>query len=458
MCLQSKIIYNPFCESIKLPTYHFVVDGKDYYLPNLGALNWITKAKSITGWTTDQKLIYDLTHSCFLVLNGAKVPAYVNVKCGKCVECLHEKRSHFVSRCLLELITNPFPVFVTLTYPDNELATASYNEVSNFNKRLRANLRNYGIDLQFRSVFVDELSPSGRFHHHGILFFNRPYYDEVGKLFTIIKECWTGIPSLTPNHVIFRGEPCNLDKFGHPIYRYGLPYANNSRKTDRSRFAVCVETARNPISLTRYVSKYITKDSVTKVHTPRKIALGCGDLPYIKSLFEISDDMSIKFNVGGQVLSVSLPPEVISRIYPSLSQQYDLSQLRKSLYILSQITKVFPQCFDTHSHVCHYFRPKRTSENLSCNMASIIAISLLYKQLNDLPTSEKINLLYDISDSIINNFEASVDYTPTKFYILTTIKSLPTLSYDDYHEQHASILYCENVKNAKKVCESDLFL
>ena len=359
MCLQSKLIYNPFAESLKLEKFVFEFEGHTYILPQLRNINWYTHAHSINGFTTDQRKIYDLVHNTQLILNGCKIPVYVECKCGKCSECLKEKQSNFVSRCLLELLTNPYPVFVTLTYPDGELNYASYDEVSKFNKRLRENLKNYGFEHKFRSVFVDEYSPKGRFHHHGILFFDRPFLDCVDKLFTLIKECWVGIPTLSENYFIFRGEKCNLDKFGEPIYRYGLPYATNSRKTDRSRFAVCVESARNPVSLTRYVAKYITKSSVTCVHTPRKIALGCNALPYVKSLYESSDSNKVTFRVGNHIVNCSVPSEVLSRLYPSLSQQYDLTNLRTLYYIVKNSLREISPCEISHCHILHYFPPRK---------------------------------------------------------------------------------------------------
>ena len=116
MCLQSKLIYNPFAESLKLEKFVFEFEGHTYILPQLRNINWYTHAHSITGFTTDQRKIYDLVHNTQLILNGCKIPVYVECKCGKCSECLKEKQSNFVSRCLLELLTNPYPVFVKLNF------------------------------------------------------------------------------------------------------------------------------------------------------------------------------------------------------------------------------------------------------------------------------------------------------------------------------------------------------
>lgn len=458
MCLQSKIIYNPFCESLKLSEYTIEYNGKIYVVPQLRNINWYTHAHTINGFTTDQQKIYELVHNTQLFLNGCKIPVYVECKCGKCLECLQEKQRHFVSRCLLELLSNPYPVFVTLTYPDGELQNASYDEVSKFNKRLRENLKNYGFEHKFRSVFVDEYSPKGRFHHHGILFFDRPFLDCIDKFFTVIKECWTGIPTLSENHVIYRGEPCNLDKFGKPIYRYGLPYATNSRKTERSRFAVCVESARNPVSLTRYVAKYITKSSVTCVHTPRQIALGCTALPLVKSLFEGTSSNKVTFRVGKHIVNCAVPPQVLSKLYPSLSQQYDLTNLRTLYYLVKNSLRELSPCDATHCHVLHYFPPRRSSSVFSSRIGSIFQrLSFAQKILNS-STQDKKAILDSITQTVESEFEPIYNYQNEKYLILSTIKDIPILSYEDYHEQLFTKEYNSKLETLKKVNDCDLFL
>lgn len=458
MCLQSKIIYNPFVESLKLGEYVFDYNGIRYVLPQLRNINWYTHAHTINGFTDDQHKIYDLVHNTQLLLNGCKIPVYVECKCGKCSECLKEKQSQFVSRCLLELLSNPYPVFVTLTYPDGELSDATYDEVSKFNKRLRENLKNYGFDHKFRSVFVDEYSPKGRFHHHGILFFDRPFLDCIDKLFTLIKECWTGIPTLSPNYVIYRGEKCNLDKFGKPIYRYGLPYATNSRKTDRSRFAVCVESARNPVSLTRYVAKYITKSSVTCVHTPRKIALGCTALPLIKQLYEGTDSNKVSFLVGNHVVNCSVPPQVLSRLYPSLSQQFDLTNLRTLYYLVKNSLRETSPCEVSHCHVLHYFPPRRSSSVFSNRLGSIFERLAFAKKILNASFQDKRAILDSITSTVESEFQPIYNYRNDKYYIMSTIKDIPLLSYEDYHERLATIEYKTQLENLKKVNNCDLFL
>lgn len=458
MCLKSKIIYNPFVESLKLYQYVFEYNGHTYVLPQLRNINWYTHAHTIKGFTTDQRHIYDLVHNTQLILNGCKIPVYVECKCGKCEECLKEKQSNFVSRCLLELLSNPYPVFVTLTYPDDEIHDASYDEVSKFNKRLRENLKNYGFEHKFRSVFVDEYSPKGRFHHHGILFFDRPFLDCVDKLFTLIKECWVGIPTLSENYVIYRGEKCNLDKFGKPIYRFGLPYATNSRKTDRSRFAVCVEHARNPVALTRYVAKYITKSSVTCVHTPRKIALGCTSLPLIKCLYEGTKTNKVTFRVGNHVVNCSVPPQVLSKLYPSLSQQYDLTKLRTLYYLLKNSLRELSPCDLSHCHVLHYFPPRRPSSVFSSNLGSILQRISFAQHIINCSYLDRKAMLDNVTETVLSEFEPIYSYRNEKYHILSTIKDIPTLSYDDYHERMSTLAYNNELQKLKKVNDNDFFL
>lgn len=435
MCLQPKLIYNPFLDALKPYNCEYLINGRKYKLPYYHNVNFYTNAIRNNITTSDSRTIFDLVKNTFLCYNGAQIPVYTEIKCGKCLECLQQKRSEFCSRCLLELSDNPYPIFFTLTYPDNELADASYHEVSDWLKRCRANISNYipNKEITFRSVTVDEYSPKGRFHHHGILFFNQNLDDVLPKLFTILREAWVGIPCLSTNHVLHRGELCNLDNYGRPIYRYGLPYARNSRKTLRNRFACDFQRAQNPIALTRYVSKYITKSTIIKVHTPRKCALGCLNIDNLRSLYETTTDNSITLNINGKLVNVNLPTSVINRIYPTLSSNIDLRKLKLNYYILCNLVKHESNISRDYSHILHIYPVHRVSPKLSGKLGYVFNLLKCVQNLIKLKKSEKEELIELIEQQITDNYVIKYEYIPLKDYVLTNLKDYPTMSYDDIH-------------------------
>ena len=126
------------------------------------------------------------------------------VPCGKCVECLSQKRNDWSVRLYYEMqkYSTP-PAFITLTYDDDHLPTmvdvdtgelvpvVSKRDLQLFFKRLRKRVP--GI----RYFFCSEYGPTtNRPHYHGIIF-NLPqkYFslylrcctDDLNKL---ISDCW----------------------------------------------------------------------------------------------------------------------------------------------------------------------------------------------------------------------------------------------------------------------------
>lgn len=459
MCLTPKIIYNPFLDALKPFMADYSVFGHKVRLPYYYNINIHTKAIINNKFTTDPRFIFDLCKNVNLIYNGANIPVYTEIKCGKCEECLQQKRSEFCSRCLLELADNPYPIFFTLTYPDNELPEASYSEVSDWLKRCRANINRYipNRNINFRSVTVDEFSPKGRFHHHGILFFNQNLDDVLPKLFVILREAWVGIPCLSSVNVLYRGELCNLDNFNRPIYRYGLPYACNSRKTERNRYACDFQRAQNPVALTRYVSKYITKSTICKVHTPRKCALGCLNIDNLRNLYETTTDNSITLNINGKLVNVNLPTSVINRIYPSLSSDYDLRKLKLNYFILCNLCRYQSDVTQDYSHILHIYPVHRVSDKFSGKIGYVLNLLQIYEKLNKLKSTEKYELIDLIEQQIKDNYVIKYEYIPIKQYVMTNLKDYPTLSYDDIHYSLSCKIDKHNLQLQNKAISNDLF-
>ncbi len=92
----------------------------------------------------------------------------VRVPCGKCIDCLQNKRAEWTFRLMQELKICDSANFVTLTYNDKyrpgELVK---KDVQLFIKRVRAHV----APIKIRYFFVGEYGPeTGREHYHGIIY------------------------------------------------------------------------------------------------------------------------------------------------------------------------------------------------------------------------------------------------------------------------------------------------
>lgn len=109
-------------------------------------------------------------------VSGRVITDYIDVPCGKCVECRLARAKEWSNRCLMELPYHKFNQFVTLTYDDEHIPFVNYEgvayptlvkrDVQLFLKRLRKN-----TGQKFRYFGSGEYgSTSGRPHYHLILF------------------------------------------------------------------------------------------------------------------------------------------------------------------------------------------------------------------------------------------------------------------------------------------------
>lgn len=118
---------------------------------------------------------------CILKSYNVVGDTIVSYKCGKCPECLEEKRKELFCRFMNELNYRGGRVsFVTLTYSnwglDSIIGTNAYEDVQKFMKRLRRYVSyHFPNNGPIKFFCTPELGEKrGRFHWH-LLLFNMPY-------------------------------------------------------------------------------------------------------------------------------------------------------------------------------------------------------------------------------------------------------------------------------------------
>lgn len=123
---------------------------------------------------------------------------FINIPCGKCIDCRLEHSKQWAERCMLEAKQYQFNYFITCTYDDEHLPLAEWTndhgsgksptlckeDFQKFLKRLRKNL-----GIQFRYYMCGEYgSHTLRPHYHAIMF-NFPINDLL-----FYKNTDTGFP------------------------------------------------------------------------------------------------------------------------------------------------------------------------------------------------------------------------------------------------------------------------
>ena len=92
----------------------------------------------------------------------------VEIKCGKCLECLKEKRREMITRLKDELKIRKNGYFITLTYDEQHKRNLNKRDIQLFLKRLRKKEK-------IRYFYVGELGEkTERPHYHMIIFGNLP--------------------------------------------------------------------------------------------------------------------------------------------------------------------------------------------------------------------------------------------------------------------------------------------
>lgn len=183
------------------------------------------------------------------------VHQFIQVPCGKCLQCISLRQAHFNQRVQMESLRSEL-FMITLTYNNDSLPilkVGEYNlnypewsDVQKMFKRIRKQLSH-----SIRYIFVSEYSKTLRPHFHGIIAIDRNdiinHYKssvslaerELSKLF--LKE-WR----------------INVGSTRAPIYKPLFTYARKGRKCNFD-FHHIVNLPNHESDVSFYVSKYVTK-------------------------------------------------------------------------------------------------------------------------------------------------------------------------------------------------------
>lgn len=261
--------------------------------------------------------IYEYYRNSYLNHSSARYPLFVLCPCGRCLECREAFRKEVQSRAVIEASHCGTVIFYTLTYSDTYLPRCGLFKphIVNAFKRFRTYIDRYlNFDVTFTNLYVGEYGTDPRFtmraHYHGLLF---------------IKESLT-IPQIFELESLLKGT--------HPIYTtrnlIGVwPYG---RRFD-------FQIARNVVALTKYVTKYITKQYLALhdsdfsalrekmsyqnpmfVQLPKRIGLGCKYIgEYVVNILQTTDPYLSVRSLDGSVTRVRIPQLFIRKLIPSLS-------------------------------------------------------------------------------------------------------------------------------------------
>ena len=134
-----------------------------------------------------------LGHYQFKKIVDQNIP-FIQVPCGKCLECRLQQTRQWSDRCVLESKNSPYNYFVTLTYDDEHLppnASLDPKHLTQFVNLLRKHFkRKLGFDGKIRFLACGEYGSASLRPHIHILLFNCPipdlsydfYLEEDGKL------------------------------------------------------------------------------------------------------------------------------------------------------------------------------------------------------------------------------------------------------------------------------------
>ncbi len=259
--------------------------------------------------------------SSYIVVGGNRFPLFIALPCGTCMECHSDYRKEIENRALIEASHSGTVIFYTLTYDDYHLPThglVKSHVVSAF-KRLRTHIDRYlGFSCHFTNLYVGEYGTDERYtlrpHYHGLLFIEESLTPHQ------IFELWSMFFSFNRSDFYQK----------HPNLKHWWYHG------DRFDFQV----ARSVPALTRYVTKYITKQyifnddsrfSVAKerderhwnkpfVQMPKSIGLGCKYIDFYKDFILKSSDLSITINCHGTYLRIGIPRIFIQKLFKSLGK------------------------------------------------------------------------------------------------------------------------------------------
>lgn len=317
MCSSPTLLVNSGLKNVLLyhPIESFSIMGISYRC--ISQFDDIRKSALYFLSRTREKLGRNLTSSelsdcTVFASDGTTFPLFLLSPCGKCDECLVNKRQEILNRCILEYASNPQPpIFFTLTYDDAHLPSngVSREDVTRFVNRLHIELRkHFDYCLPVRFLIFSEYGSDPRYtfrpHYHGLLF----------------------------------GLPCSSWKYkDYQLFRRCLVTAWSVRGVPlASIFDFSV--ARDHVATIRYVTKYILKqyksNNVPDGKNPNFYSTphrgGSLGTNYFCSHFKdfllsVYGNSPLKVRTPSKVISISVPSIFRKRIYQSVSSTFDKS-------------------------------------------------------------------------------------------------------------------------------------
>lgn len=147
----------------------------------------------ITAENIDDYFLYDEQDNTY--------PIFLMVPCGKCRLCKQEKVDQWMTRCICESTTSPYPpLFITLTYDRKHYPAdgVSKSDIQLFLKRLRRRVEyNLGVKTNLRYFLVSEYGKKTHRGHYHMLLWNMPYVsmregdkNSFYALWTFIRDAW----------------------------------------------------------------------------------------------------------------------------------------------------------------------------------------------------------------------------------------------------------------------------
>lgn len=284
-CENPAIILNPHLkESILRYRVYHTPSGDVHVSDELASL-WFVQFPYGTFRNIKKNITHDeLSQYYYIDTYGDQQPIFLEVPCGKCILCREKKANEWVSRGMAETQSSTnIPYFITLTYNDNCLPRNGVRKraAQLFMKRLRINLsRETGESFNLRFFLCSEYgSKTKRPHYHAILW-NVPNLDpswEIHnkKLQDIVQRSWSFMVSKKRYEQLSD----ELDKYGHPVYKYHD--TDNNRYRALYGYTVCSECNEHRV---RYCMKYMRKES----EIPTRVDTSTGEIKSMNDVFFLS--------------------------------------------------------------------------------------------------------------------------------------------------------------------------
>lgn len=192
-------------------------------------------------WTKNDRPDYQFVghHQYNRLLEYFKDVPFIEVPCGKCLECRIQYTRTWSDRCVLEAKHHKYNYFITLTYDDECLppnGSLEPKDMTLFIKRLRKRFKKHTI----RFLYCGEYSPALRPHYHMIMFSDVPLSDLSYEFYKLDKESGRFVKHIRP--------PSKKNTIMHSMTIYKLWQYKGIISVDNFNY----DTAA-------YVAQYVTK-------------------------------------------------------------------------------------------------------------------------------------------------------------------------------------------------------